>query len=213
MNLEFHDWTAKDIESRILEATQTLMLLPKVDGPREYGNSMPETVRERWKDAAPTNTPAKRRVDPGAITRMEECWEWQRSMIDDADRIFIDQWARLKVRKGRRLKEMSGNDEAKAKEINRRKTRVCSVIANALNLNHAVRLTTADLQLSENQSPIALSTVTSPNCDRGANHWIATDAKPHSDPAQPRLRVIDPRAIRKRRKSKAKHRKGKKPTA
>ena len=198
----FQDWTAKIVEARLLEAMQTHLLLPKVHGPREFGNAMPEIVREKWKDAAPSKTQYRKRLEPDAITRMEECWAWTSAMIDGGDRIFIDEWARLKISKGRRLKEISGNDTAVAKSINRRKHRVCSMIANELNRKWAVRLNSGDCSLSEIGAPIASSTVTSDKRDHGATHWIAEDAKPHLDPALPKSRVIKPRKSRARRNSK-----------
>lgn len=196
--MNFNDWKPKAVELRLIEAMETHLALPMVHGPRAYGNSMPEIVRERWKDAAPSRTKYRKRLSPDAISRMEECWTWTSTMLSAGDREFIDEWARLKVTKGRRLNEMSGESGAIAKEINRRKHRVCSVIANVLNRNHQVRLNSGDCDVSETEADIDITTVSSETRDPSVNHWIATGARPHLDPGLPRERLLDHRAIRAR---------------
>jgi hypothetical protein len=191
--MNFVDWKAKDIEVRLMEAMETHMKLPAVRGPREFGNAMPETVREKWKDAAPDRTRYITRLSPGAISRMEECWDWVNTALNPGDRSFIDNWTRMKVTRGRKLDEMAENNPSLAKSINRRKTRVCSQIANSLNQKHQVRLNSGDLQVSENQPPIASTT-----SEKRATHWRATDAKPQIDPSLPDVREFEPRYARAR---------------
>jgi hypothetical protein len=43
-------------------------------GPRKFGNAMPETVREKWKDAAPMTTASQPAASSHAIARMEAVW-------------------------------------------------------------------------------------------------------------------------------------------
>lgn len=193
--MNFEDWSPKAVENRIIKAMETHKHLPYVAGPREFGNAMPDIVREKWKDAAPDKTRYMRRLAPGAISRMEQCWEWINSYVGEDDRKFIDHWAYMKVTKGRKIDEMSEKNPSLAKSINRRKTRICSTIANNLNQKHHVRLNNGDCDLSENQPVIAPTTVSS---EKRVTNWLPSDAKPQIDPALASMRVLDNRAIRAR---------------
>jgi hypothetical protein len=193
--MNFVDWNAKAVEERLKEAMETHLKLPAVRGPREFGNAMPETVREKWKDAAPDRTRYITRLSPGAISRMEECWTWMNAVLELGDRLFIDDWMRTKVTKGRKLDEMAERNPSLAKSINRKKTRVCSQIANSLNQKHQVRLNSGDLHMSENQPDLVPTNVSS---EKRATHWRATDAKPQIDPSLPDVREFEPRYARAR---------------
>lgn len=200
--MNFSDWTEKAVENRLKEAMETHLKLPRVNGPQEFGNGMPEIVREKWKDAAPDTTRYIKRIPPGAISRMQECWEWVNSWLEEDDRKFINRWTRLKVTKGRKIDEMSEKNPSKAKSINRTKTRICSLIASKLNRDCQPRLNDGDCGVSENQADIASTTVSSESCAPEPRHWIATGAKPQIDPDLAEMRLIDHRAIRARHSDK-----------
>lgn len=187
-------WTDKTVEERVLEATETLMLLPEVKGPQAYGNAMPEIVREKWKDADKTNTVAyRRRPNSHALDRMEETWRWINSLSERADRVLLYSWAWVKARKGCKIEAFAAEKDMNSRTLRREITRICQRIANNLNRLHAVRLNSEDCGLSENQPETDPSTLSSV---KHATHWMAPDGKPQIDPANPKRYVLDNRRRR-----------------
>ena len=62
---------------------------------------MPEVVREVFKDFENSQTRYIRIPTPGAISRMEQVWEWINSIESRSDRQFVYAYGAAKCRKGR----------------------------------------------------------------------------------------------------------------
>lgn len=71
-------WTRETVEKRLEEAATTLRFLPdpRASGPKGFGSSWPDYVRDPWH--AYGYHAARARIVPSAaeISRMEECLEW-----------------------------------------------------------------------------------------------------------------------------------------
>lgn len=186
-------WTAKAVEYRVLEATEALMLTPKVSGPREFGNAMPEAVRHQMEAYGSNALRYRRQPNPGALDRMEECWTWINALPEKADRVLLYSWAWVKAKKGVKISRFAAENEMNDRTLRREITRICQRIANNLNRLHAVRLNSEDCGLSENQPETDASTLSSV---KHATHWMAPDGKPQIDPANPKRYVLDNRRRR-----------------
>jgi len=180
LSTTYQAWSAKDVEHRVLEAAETLMLMPNVQGPKMFGNGMPEMVREKWKDATPTNTHVhKARPSREAIGRMPETWSWINAMPEQADRVLLYAWAWVKTRKGRSINAFASQEGHNNRTLRRQISRICQAIANELNRKHAVRLTIAVDRMSEITAEVDPEQISSVNY---ASHWRAEDAKPRHLP-------------------------------
>lgn len=176
--MKFEAWTAKAVEHRILEAQETLMLMPNVKGPQQYGNAMPAPVRD-WHQYGMEPSRYKRRPSRDAIGRMEPTWDWINRFLSLSDRRLIYAWAYFKCRRGRTINDFASQEGMNSRTLRRTVTRICQLIANELNQKHSVRLTTAVDDVSEIQhesDPTQVSSV------KYANHWMAPGAKPQGLP-------------------------------
>lgn len=194
----FTDWSAKAVELRILEMADTLRMCPKVNGPKVYGNAMPETVKRYEESYGFDITRYRETASAGALGRMEQVWGWINSLPSPIDRKLLYAWSWVKVRHGMKISAFAAQNDLNDRTLRREITRLCQRIANDLNQIALVRLNSGDLQVSENQPDIAITTVSSGYRDHGATHWIAPDAKPQIDPDLPSERLIDHRKIRAR---------------
>jgi hypothetical protein len=169
-SITFTDWTYESVRDRVVEMARTLRLLPSVDGPRAFGNNMPEVVRRY--DEAYGFEPARYRAKATAseIARMEECFGWINAYLDEEGRKLVYDYGFIKTRKGMYLDAY-------------------------LNRLYRVRFTMAVDAVSQIVPEHTSTTVSSEKC---ATHWIASDGKPHVDPALAKSRVIKPRDIRAR---------------
>lgn len=76
--------TRHEIEDRLEEAALTLRRLPMKDGPKGFGSSWPEYVREAKHAYGYHEATMKVRPNPEEISRMEEAIGWLR-LIDSKD--------------------------------------------------------------------------------------------------------------------------------
>lgn len=195
MKLTYAAWHYEDVRARLLEMAETLIRLPPVRGPKVFGNAMPETVKEAWKDAAPNNGRVRLLPSAGAIARMEECFDWINGYLDAEGRIAIYDYSFIRTRKGMYLLEYLEKNEIAKRTFYDRIQRYCQIIADNLNRKLSVRFTMPVDSAAQNQAEHASTTVSSEKC---ATHWRAPDAKPQIDPDSPKERLIDHRAIRAR---------------
>ena len=160
MMAPFIQWIPKDVEDRILEAAETIMLCPPARGPQQHGNAMPEPVRRLFQDAAPTRTKVKILPEAAAIDRMEETWEWINELAEE-DRKIIYNWSYIKVRRRRYVKQVIAALGYSDRTFYRRLRRILADITENLNKNHAVQLTMAQnepiLRANHISSPEACS--------------------------------------------------------
>ena len=172
MTLQYEAWTAKDVEYRILEAAETLMLCPNV----HVGGSTGSLFNEYKDDYGPVKTTYKRRPSADALDRMPEVWSWINALPDMADRKLIYAWSYVKVRKGLKLSAFAEKNELNDRTLKRRIVAICQTIANNLNQVLAIRLTMPVDDVSENQASLVHTTITSQKC--AVTNWRARDGKP-----------------------------------
>lgn len=172
--MSYSAWSWKDVEYRLLEAAETLMLLPKAPGPKVFGNTWPSVAKD-W--AAYGSEPSRyhRRPDRDAIARMDATWEWVNGQLSEPDRKFVYAWARTKVARGSRLADYAEKTGMNDRTMRRRVTRIFKQIAGNLNRLHTIRPVMPVDHVSgiahiSRQKPVA--------CMARANHWRADDAKP-----------------------------------
>lgn len=199
MKLSYAVWTYRDVKSRVIEMAETLLRLPPVRGPKVYGSAMPEMVREKWKDAAPTNGRLRLLPSAGAIGRMEECFDWINAYLDFGGRNRLYDYGFTKTRRGIYLEEYLERNEIARRTFERQIQRDCQTIADNLNRKLSVRFTIPVDDVSQITVEHTSTTVSSEKC---ATHWRAPDAKPQIDPDLPPERLIEHRAIRARHSDK-----------
>lgn len=196
--MKYEAWTAPAIRDRILEAAMTIRRLPKVMGPKMYGNALPEPVR-RYDDAyGYSEASTKKRASGVAISRMEKTFEWINAYLCEDDRKLVYGWSAVKVRKGMSIAKFAEENKSYERMMRREILRCCQIIANELNRLFEIRLDKQDCRLSENAAQREPTTVSSKNRVHGITHWSDADAKPQIDTGLPEKRLLEPRAIRAR---------------
>lgn len=180
---EYCAWTAKGIEMRLLEAAETLMLCPHVNGPKAFGSSMPDPLRLAI-DAYASNTRRfHRKPDAAAIDRMEECWMWINELPEPESRRFIYDWTRTKCSNRRSLKTFAVRNGLTQRTLRRAVSRICGAIAERLNEAHAPNLADVD-RVDGRQVP-------KERCDLSyQHHWRAANARPQIDPQLKKSRLV-----------------------
>lgn len=202
MKLKYQAWSYEDVRARVIEMAETLLRLPPVRGPKVFGNAMPETVREMWKDAAPVNGSLRILPSAGSIGRMEECSDWINTYLDEGGRRLLYDYGFTKTRKGLYLEQYLERNDLVRRTFERKIRRYCQAIADNLNRKLAIRLTMPLDGVSQIIIEEASTTVSSESRDHTVNHWSAPGAKPQIDPCSPQERLLDHRAIRVRHSDK-----------
>lgn len=195
--MNFTDWSAKSIETRILEMADTLRVCPAVRGPKAFGSNMPETVKRYDESYGFDVARYKETASAAALSRMDDVFTWINALPLQEDRKLIYAWSWVKVRKGMKISAFAAENELNDRTLRRQIDRICQHIANNLNRITLVRLNNPDCIVSEIQPDIAPQTVSSGSRDQ-IRHWREADARPQIDPALATRRVLDNRAIRAR---------------
>lgn len=194
--MKYEAWTARAVEDRVIEAAETLMLLPDVKGPSAYGCAMPAYVQD-WNAYAAEPSRYKRRASREALDRMPETWGWINTFLDEADRRFLYAWAWIKARQGKKIADFASREGMNVRTLRRAVTRLCQRIANELNRNHAVRLNDHVDAVSENLVREAADIDAEVASDvKYATWWRAPDAKPRHLPE--RLEPIQRNPVQQR---------------
>lgn len=194
----FQDWTADQVKARIIEASDTLRASPGALGPRMKQGAFSEMVAAHIAteyDRAPSY---RRIISAGALSRMEETWNWINGYLAEADRKLIYDYGFIKSRKGMFLEQYLSKNEMVRRTFERKINRCCQTIASALNRKHLVRLDIRLDDVSQNSVEDQSTTVMSKKRVERPSHWRAEGAKPHIDPDLPSERTLDHRAIRAR---------------
>lgn len=166
----YEAWTAKDIEYRVLEAAQTAAVLPRA-GPAGLGRAWPEYIGLYAADLR-----IRRRVSPGAISRMEETWSWLNTMLAESERRLVYAWAAVKTDTKGRVSDFAANEGINSRTLRRAVTATCQRIANNLNRQHQNRLTGSIDEVSENLVREEPDKRGEPH--RSPRHMMADGAKP-----------------------------------
>lgn len=174
--MNYQPWTHKDIEARVLEAAETLMLMP--------GVKMPAAVQAIWReykdDYGKEKTHYRRRPEGAAIDRMYETWRWINELEKAEDRKLLYGWAYVKARRGMKLSRFALENMMNDRQMRRKIDQLTHIIANNLNRLYQVRLTVELDSVSENDDTSHQQTVSSEKC---ATYWRAPDAKPKNIPS------------------------------
>lgn len=185
--MKYEAWSWKAIEGRIIEMADTLRLSPSVKGPQEFGNAMPEPVREHGEGYGYGAAYYRESASASSLSRMYAVWEWINSLPEQSDRKLIYSWSWVKVRKGMKISAFAAQNDLNDRMLRREITRICHAIAEQLNRDCQPRLNSEDCTASENQTEHGQSDVTYQTC---ATHWIAPGAKPIYDPYSPELAAL-----------------------
>ncbi len=180
--MKYEAWTAYTVRDRVIEAAETLIMLPAAMGPRMAG-SMIEVFREYIDDYHRGEPVRLKRIPaPGALSRMEETWGWINAYLDERNRKLLYDYSFLKSRKGMFLARYIEQNGLVRRTFERQILRACQIIANNLNRLHRVRLTDGMDGVSQNGADIEPTTVSSVTY---ANWERAADAKPRHLPDHP----------------------------
>ena len=182
-----HRWTSKQVELRLLEAAETLIICPRATGPRGYGNTMPEPLRRANEAYAEERTRVRRQPSAAALDRMEQCWAWINALEQPQDRQLLYHWARAKIGRGRSLKVLAMEEGLSDRTLRREVSRLCKRIADRLNGEGMALLHRPD----EDRLPLPDAPPAAVNAGSdSANHWRACGARPEIDRAAPAKRTI-----------------------
>ncbi|MBW8637052.1 hypothetical protein K1W69_07615 [Hoeflea sp. WL0058] len=181
---EFQAWTTKAVENRVIEAAETLMLCPRAHGPADIRNSMPDTILEQHAAYGASRPRYRRTPTPGALDRMEKCWEWINALPDQAERELLYEWARIKCGKGCTLATLAKINGYTERGLRRKITHICAEISLRLNAAHVANTELASKQWAEDRTPVRL------NEHKRLNHWMQENAKPAVDAELPKRRSV-----------------------
>lgn len=180
---QYRAWTAKSVEARLLEAAETLILCPHVDGPKAFGSSMPEPLRLPIDAYASSTRRFRRKPDAAAIDRMEETWLWINKIPELESRQLVYEWARTKCDHRRSLRMFAQHNGCSDRTLRRTIMRLCGNIAEWLNSTHKPNLSEVN----------TVEPVSEP--DQKCNvtyqlHWRAANARPPIDRDLKKTRVV-----------------------
>jgi len=179
MVLDFTEWTIQNVRDRVIEAAETIEALPPIKRPKEYGNALPEVVREIFKDFENSKTRYVRIPSPGAISRMEQTWDWINSIESQSDRQLLYAYGAIKCRKGRTISAYCHENRFHKRTFERLIRKLFQRLADDLNRNTMFREALPELQVSHFEENGAISMPTSQKC---TGSWMAPGAKPIRDP-------------------------------
>lgn len=182
MKITLQEMTAADMEARVIEAAATEGLLPRVNGPKSGGNSMPDTVRE-WSSYASEPSRYIRRPKPDAIDRMMETVCWINDILPQEERQFLYRWSKAKVTKGVKLDDFAKKNDINNRTLRRYIRHLCQRLVDGARRMEQFRLTVTIDNVSDFDDNSHQQTVSSESCVRGANHFMTPDAKPRNIPS------------------------------
>ncbi|WP_127524600.1 hypothetical protein [Mesorhizobium sp. Z1-4] len=120
-------WTAKQVESQIIEAAETLRMLPGGHGLARVGGSWVEYALDY------SAIRIRARPSPGAIDRMHVVWGWINALPSESDRRLLYGWADVKATKGRKVEDFAEREAIKTRTLRWLVSRLCQGIADRLN--------------------------------------------------------------------------------
>lgn len=142
-------WTWKHIRKRAIEATKTSIRMPRVKGPQQYGNAMPEIVRSISKGDrkdAPTrsNIPATSKD----IEEMDEFFQWVNDYLPTKkDRVEVFHYCDIKTRKDRTFDEYLQKNDIMRRKYDYQIQKIFQKVADKLNSVNKTKHLAPDLQI------------------------------------------------------------------
>lgn len=178
MGVEFTTWTHQRVKSRIIEAAETIQALPRADRPKAFGSAWPDTISKYG-----NGMPYRYVPSPGAISRMQEVWNWINELDSELDRKFIYGYAAVKVQKGATISGFAEKNGIQTRGIQRQINKHCQTLADNLNKNSTFLETFTEPEVSQNSEDHATNRSTSgEERKKDIYSWMAPDAKPKLDP-------------------------------
>lgn len=157
--MSYEVWTYDAVRARIIDAAETLLIGPADLGPRMVGMGVFEEYRDDYRRGETTRY---RRIPTArALAEMEETWTWINQWLCEKDRKLVYDYGFIMCRKGLTLGVWCEKNGWIKRTFERAVNRCCQAIADNLNRKHAIRLTMAVDDMSQNQSETASSKVTS----------------------------------------------------
>jgi hypothetical protein len=166
-------WTAKAVENRVLEASETLMLCPNhfIGG----GSAWPAFPQDPQESYAYNEARYRRRASPGALSRMMTTWGWINDHPAESERKLLYAWAWQKTKKGKFLNDFASREGINSRTLRRAITAICQAIADRLN-QHKIAWLDHDVDVVSEITPEnAPKTVMFP---KHANYFLEPGAKP-----------------------------------
>lgn len=185
--MKYQAWDYQAVRDRIIEAAETLIAHPAALGPRMASGSMSNELA-RASDAYGKDRPSYRRtLSAGALSRMEETWEWINTWLNEAQRKTVYDYGFIRSRKGLILAKWCERNEVVKRTFERAVRQCCQVIADKLNQINKIRLSTAMDPMSQNHVEADAETVAS---KKYAHFEMMPGAKPRHDPNCPELQAL-----------------------
>lgn len=166
-------WTAKEVEYRVLEAAETLMLCPNHYG--GGGSAWPAFPQDPQESYAYNAARYRRLPSPGAISRMTATWGWINAHPAESERKLLYAWAWQKTKKGKFLNDFASREGVNSRTLRRAITAICQAIADRLTQSGLACLDGAVDDVSEITPENASQKVSFP---KHANHFLEPGAKP-----------------------------------
>jgi len=194
-------WTAQLIEDYLVEAVETLRILPDdARGPKQFGNSMPTPVRA-WQDYGREPSRYIKRATPAAIDRMMETWKWLNA-IPYHDRVLLAGWAEAKATKGKSVQDFASQEGIKSRTLRWTVSRLCQGIADMLNTgNGAIRHDATVDAIAEILAYETPDSVPNKRPEKRPTSFMEPGAKPYHDSSMsPKKIAKEIEAINKQRR-------------
>ncbi|MFP5078294.1 hypothetical protein ACLE20_13380 [Rhizobium sp. YIM 134829] len=188
--MKYQAWTWKAVEDRVIEMADTIRMMPRTRGPKQFGSSMPEAVQSFSEAYGSEEARYRESASAAALGRSEQVWGWINTFLDEPSRKLLYAWSWVKVRKGMKISAFAAQNDMNDRMLRRSIQSHCQSIANSLNRITLPRLNNGDLPLSENEGEHGQSDVTSNFCERTPRQWMAPDAKPILDMDSPELATL-----------------------
>ena len=169
------------MRSTLIEAMLTMRNMRERWGPKAYGNSMPEYVREAWKDAPPDTNKVMVHPSSEQISRMEAMFDLINQRLEEDERRHLYQWARVQVSKRATIRGISKKLGMKEHEYRRLIDKIFQKLIVHWGSMKALRLFTPVEQAQESGQFREKSDVARPT-GRGINGFQAEDGKPQHLP-------------------------------
>lgn len=162
IHITYAAWTYDAVRERVIEAAETLMMGEADRGPG-YAGLMGEVVREVAESYGYGIAGFRRVPTAGALARMEETWTWINSWLEEKDRRLVYEYGFIMTRKGLTITKWCERNGWIKRTFERAVNRACQRIADNLNRNHAIRLTTDIDAVSQITDELASFEVASDN--------------------------------------------------
>lgn len=172
-------WSAEIVELWIREAGETLMLSPRVIGPKAPSTGWPAFPRDQRDAYGYDASRFVPRPTADALQRMTTVWGWINALPDETDRILLYSFSWSRARRSRFHADFARKHGISSRTVRRRIIAICQGIADRLVLSGVAMQHPALDAMSREAPEPASQDVASTSY---ASHEMAADAKPSHQP-------------------------------